>query len=383
MQDWHSAHVYYYSPQKDTLILDAVRPLLAAVGRSSEVSQAYFVRHWLRGPHIRVHVRTTPSAWRHQVQPLIAEVIGGYLRTHPSTSDMSEERELPVHRRLADLELEDGPLTPWYPDNSVQYLPYDKRLHVLRTEESAALLADFHVDTTPLAFAALDHVRRGANRLEVPLALAFATAARGCPPIDKGFISYRSHAEGFLANSSDPDGLRTRFERAYRSNAGAVTQLLTEVLTDIETGQHEVPFLADWIRIVDTYQRRAGDLNDAGGLALAPIEVPPDPPESGAAAPVGKNVSAFHRALFGDSRIRETLNGSPWFAVYRVLLNYQYLLFNRLGLVPVERFLLCYLVARTVEEAYDISIPDFIDPGGLLPAHTAAPRPAGGDAGSS
>jgi lantibiotic biosynthesis dehydratase-like protein len=365
--EWHTARIHHHAAEgRDDLVLDAVRPLFATLARLPGRPRAYWTRHWLRGPHIRVNVRTTPRQWRDEVVPLVEDVVRSWLRDHPSAGEPDQEGQLRVHRRLAELEQEAGPVAPWFPDNSVQYVPYDARLHVLRTVESAELLADFHVDTTELAFAATAAVRAGTSRLEVPLRLMFATTVRGCPPLEKGYLSYRSHAEGFLANCSDPPGLRRQFELAYRKNREAMRQRMDDVVSAVGAGAVAPP-LADWLPVLDTYLRRAGELNDANLLELGRIEAPGE-----VAGPAGQQISPFHRALFGDERIRDELNNAGWFAVYRVLLNYQYLLFNRLGLVPVERFLLCYLVARTVEEAYDLTIPEFLDPAATATGTTAA-----------
>jgi hypothetical protein len=129
--------------------------------------------------------------------------------------------------------------------------------------------------------------------------------------------------------------------------------------------------LAEWAALVDTVRDRALALHRAGNLVLQPIVAPPD--ASAPAAPFA-NVSPFHRALYGNEEIRTELATAEWFAVYRVVLNYQYLLFNRLGLVPVERFTLCYLVARTVEETRRITIPDLFDPADLMAGPARDPR---------
>ncbi len=84
---WHSAHIYYYEPDKDALILDAIRPLCHQL--RPVVERAYVIRHWRQGPHLRLHVRTDPQTWATTVQPQLEHTIGDYLR---------------------------GPLTPWYPD---------------------------------------------------------------------------------------------------------------------------------------------------------------------------------------------------------------------------------------------------------------------------
>jgi hypothetical protein len=50
----------------------------------------------------------------------------------------------------------------------------------------------------------------------------------------------------------------------------------------------------------------------------------------------------------------------PDFLRYRVLLNHTYLHVTRLGLTPVERFRVCHLAARAVEETYGVSAVDLM-----------------------
>src|SRR5262245_32110112 len=126
---WYSAHIYYYELDKDALILDGIRPLVRRL--RPVVESVYLVRHWRQGPHLRLQVRTDAGTWAGVVQPLVEEILGGYLRAHPSTAVLDERAELPIHLLLAEREQERGPLSPWYPDNSIQYQPYDSRLHVL------------------------------------------------------------------------------------------------------------------------------------------------------------------------------------------------------------------------------------------------------------
>ncbi|GIH05364.1 hypothetical protein Rhe02_34310 [Rhizocola hellebori] len=370
---WYSAHVYYYDRNQDDLLLDAVRPLFAEFATMEGVGRWYWQRHWRLGPHVRLNVRATEAAWTKQVQPLIDRVIGDYLREHPSAGTASPERDLPSHRQLAALEQEHGPLMPWQPDNSIHYTDYDRRLHVLGTQQSSDLLADFHAVTTPIADACLELARKSGDRFDIPLSFMFATAARGCPPIEKGFLSYRSHAEGFLANSSNPAGFRERFEQLYWTNAEMLQRQLTSVLGFLDGGEQEPPLMSEWASIVDIYHSRALALHRAGHLVLQAI-VTPEQAQATQAAPGHLNVSDFHRALLGNDEIRTELAAAEWFAVYRVLLNYQYLLFNRLGMAPVQRFTLCYLAARTVEEAYQIPIPAMFSGLDLVGSRTGEAR---------
>ncbi|MEJ3653230.1 thiopeptide maturation pyridine synthase [Actinomycetes bacterium KLBMP 9759] len=348
---WHSVQVHRHHPRgTDDMLLDAVRPVLAEIGAG--VDGAFFTRHWRRGPHVRIQVRCPDGAWP-GVRSVITERMGAYLDSHPSAGHPDPDGELVRHARLAELEDESGPIAPWHPDNSIRFEPFDARLHVLGTQETADLLTGYHVVTTPLAFDALAAVRGGEQLSVLALRLMFASAAVGCPPITRGFLSYRSHAEGFLANTAEPAAMRDRFEEAFRRNSDSLGELLTATLAEVAGAVVDSSprwLLPVWLPAARTVLDRAMALLDDGALRLAPIEVP------AGSGPGGLTLSAFHRSLFGDEQVRRLLSES-WFTVYRVLLNFQYLLFGRLGMAPRDRFLLCYLAARTVEERYDIRRP--------------------------
>ncbi|WP_283133917.1 thiopeptide maturation pyridine synthase [Rhizohabitans arisaemae] len=354
---WHSAHVFHHSPEGvDELILGAVRPLISALPAGTS---GYFQRHWVLGPHVRINVRAEPGVWDRTVRPLIEEIVGGHQRRHPSAGHPDPEWEMRAHEKLAQLESEPGPLAPWQPDNTIGYAPFDPRLHVLGTPEASELLARFHVETTPLVFKIMEDVAGGAQRLDIALNLMLASAQVLCPPIDKGAISYRSHAEGFLANVVNPGEMRERFDRVFASNRESLSARLREVLAGVETGEHGLPHLAGWTAILADFQQRVQDLSRTGGLILPRVGLPM------AGTGEWNRVSPFHRVLFGNEEVRRELDESEWFTVYRALLNYQYLFFSRFGMIPRERFLLCYLAARAVETEYDVRIPEMFSEAGL------------------
>src|SRR5262249_1734713 len=59
---WHSTQIHYYDDDKDGLLLDAVRPLIDDV--AADVERVFFVRHWLRGPHVRLCVLAGDDVFR-------------------------------------------------------------------------------------------------------------------------------------------------------------------------------------------------------------------------------------------------------------------------------------------------------------------------------
>jgi hypothetical protein len=349
---WHSVHIHYHDRQRhDELLLGAVKPVFDQLPAS--VARAYFLRHWRRGPHIRVHVDAPDDAWRDEIRPLIERLTAAYLSRTPSAGHPDPEQEQRAHRELAALEQETGPLEPWRPDNSIHDAAYDHRLHILGTRESAELLASFHSDTTALAFALTREEH--SDRMRLALTLMFATGDTACESLARGFISYRSHAEAYLASTADPAGSRARFERAYQACREPLADEMAAVTAG--SGPADDRQVAQWVTTVRQYMRSVGDLHDANLLPLPRLE----PRDVARRAVATGELSAFHDALFANDSLRDELNTARWFRVYRLLLNYQYLLFTRAGIPPSERFLLCYLAARTAEDAYGIGFDDLID----------------------
>jgi Lantibiotic biosynthesis dehydratase C-term len=354
---WHSLHVHYYDQAGvDALILDAVRPFFASV--RGQVEAAYFVRHWRRGPHLRLNLRSDAAAFAHTVYPAAEEIVGGFLTAEPSRAAPDPARHLRLHRQLAALEHDDGPLLPWRPDNSLQVVPYDRRLHVLGGEAAADLLAAFLSGTTELTFQMTDHMRTRGHRLglafDLMLAVAHAFSGSG---IVAGFASFRSHAEAFLCAWPGAGTLREAWDRHYRSRAPALVQRVRDVVTTLDGETPGVPFVASWTGALAGYHARGRTLIETGQMTMEP------PAPAGRSVPtVGplSEVSPFHRATYGSDRYTRDLRPSLWFAAYRLALNYTYLQLTRLGLAPADRFFLCHLAANAVEELYGISAMELV-----------------------
>ncbi|GAB3441995.1 hypothetical protein GCM10027570_08800 [Streptomonospora sediminis] len=349
---WYSAHVHYYEPDKDALLLDAVGPLLERL--DGAVHGAHVLRHWRLGPHLRINLRTEPQTWTRQVRPAIEEVVGGYLRAYPSTARIDTDRALAQHRLLAEREQENGPLTPWAPDNTITYPHYDSRAQVLGSR-GAELLAGFYADSTRPLLEMLGHVRAGRDDKEaLALSLMLATSHTVLGPITRSYVSYRSHAEGFIVQCSDPGAVRAAFDDRYEQRRRELTARVRTVVSALDGGgsgadgaaREPAPFAAQWAALVSRYAERARPLVDRG-LLITPGNV-----EDIRANP---RLSDFHRTMFATRAYHERYLSDPAFLVYRVLLNYTYLHLTRLGMAPPERMRTCHLAANAVEEVYGLS----------------------------
>ncbi|MEU8588823.1 thiopeptide maturation pyridine synthase [Streptomyces sp. NPDC048664] len=363
---WRSVNVFHHDSDRTGLLLDAVRPFVTAVAPA--VSTVYYQPHWRRGPHVRIPVRASEEAFADVVAPAVTGILQEYLRAHPSTATLDERAAHAQHVRLAEQERERGPLTPWAPDNSVEIGPHDQRLHVLGGQEAADLLAAYYADTNEVVFDILDWVRDGGSRMALAVDLFIAVANRFLPPVTYGYMSFRGHADAFMAKM--PDGLRDRFDRVYEASARHFRQRVVEITAAADF--HDVlPFGA----LLDTllrYRAQAADLLDRGELTLNTDEKG-DPEAWGSTWGAWSDRSPFHQALGGHRAAAEQLGGWNTFQQYRVVLNWLYLNMYRLGIGELERNLVCHVVSRAVEDVYGVSAMDriqdligFVDEGGRL-----------------
>jgi hypothetical protein len=337
---WHSIHVAQHS-DLDLLITDAVRPFFRAV--DATVGGSYFVRHWRRGPHLRLNLETGTEQLPGEVWAAAERIIGGFLAAHPSTRTLDSAAFADLHDRLARLENDPGPTRPWYPDNSLRIAPYEPG--------SGGVWTEFHIRTTDLTFRMTDCIRATSRRLTLGYDLMIATAHRlsGRTLVD-GFPSFRSHAEGFLTAFPEGPGLRPQFDLRFARHAEDLVARARTVVAALDRGYGGVPFVGEWTRTLGAVQDRAREAIAAGRLALD--DPAPGGPANGLPALAG--MSRFHRELeeLPDwPRVRT----APWFLAYRFALNCLYLQLTKLGITPVERYLLCHLAANSVEAGWGVS----------------------------
>ncbi|MGH3766650.1 MAG: thiopeptide maturation pyridine synthase [Pseudonocardiaceae bacterium] len=347
---WHNVAVYYHDDQRrDDLIVDCVRPLFASLAPRP----SFFLRHWVRGPHLRLRFHTTADDFDRVVVPAVDAQVGDRLAAHPSAVRVDEAKLLEMHEVLAAREREPGPLSPFYPDNSIQYLPCDRRIEVLGSEATAGLLEDFYVATTDLTFAMLDQVRGGTSRMDLALDLMWATA-HSAGSVTHGYVSYRAHAEARIMSAPDPAALRSFLEQQYRLRAPALVERLGQVLDTVDGTGGDVPFVREWVHAVHRLYKRAEQLIAAGAITLSV-------PEPGAwfSDEVTAH-SAFHRALASNAAHLDMMRTSERFHTWRVIVNCCYLHLTRLGIRPFERSVLGFLLAETVEERFGVSAVELV-----------------------
>jgi hypothetical protein len=170
--------------------------------------------------------------------------------------------------------------------------------------------------------------------------------------ITGSFPSFRSHAEAFLNGFAEGATLRPAWDAHAARHAGRLAERVRALVSGIDGERELPPLVRSWLDLMAPIHRQTRDLVADGTLKLDPEE--PSTVRSPAFAGLSE-LSPFHRELESAQRWRRDIRRSPDFAVYRVVLNCTYLHLTRLGVLPVERFLLCHLAADAVETAYGVS----------------------------
>jgi hypothetical protein len=349
---WTELQVHYHKENKDGVILDLLRPLTRWL--ETETAQVFFVRHWIRGPHLRLRLRCDPVRFEREFRTQIDARVAAYLQAHPSHAVLDESRLLPMHQRLAKDEMESGALTPFYPNNSWHFGDYDRRTHAM-PEAVADLIEEFYADSNELVFAMLEHVREGRDRVNLALDLMIATLQAVSPHIVSRFISYRSHAEVFIVGTDDDAATRDRFERQYRLNAATLRARLDQILEGIANHEDRVPFLTAWTDLIERYTHRIRGRIDSSVIALEPYDASAPRSQAYLDGEARLRKSPFHAMQLDDKANMEARSRDPGFNTFRLIVNLQYLHLNRIGLKPFERSLLAYLIANTIEERFEVS----------------------------
>lgn len=175
----------------------------------------------------------------------------------PSTAILDQRAELRRQVQLARQERERGPLSPWFLDNTIQYPPYDGRLHVLGSQQVANLLADFAASRTQPLFDMLHHLRAGRGSKELlALSLVLATwHVEGTPP-------QAAYLDSFLPRNSTRTAARAELDHRYEQLRETSHHLLHQVRATVgrPLNSASLPFVNAWSRLVGQYARRASPL---------------------------------------------------------------------------------------------------------------------------
>ncbi|GAA2267731.1 hypothetical protein GCM10010145_47760 [Streptomyces ruber] len=316
--DWVCAHIFYDTDQ-DVLLTDCVRPLVAELTAEGLVQRYFFLRYWEGGPHVRLRLLPTRTAGRAAVEARTAQRVGEFLARTPAADVVDRSRFTQVAAGLAGLEGRSGHDDVVRPNNSVEFLPYERE-HADYGHGAAIAAVERHFSESSRL--ALSVVAAGAT-VEQRALLAFDLvvgvfalcdevrdqwARNGGPPLPFGSGPEASDvAERHLAQR---DRLRARAQLVWRTAHGP------------DTGRQDQR--AYWLASVRRLRETLHTLEETGGFTSEWADSP-------LAEPLG-------------------LSATKHPATSLVLLRCAHLVNNRLGLTLWQENQLRFLVGRVLAE---------------------------------
>ncbi|WP_181454523.1 lantibiotic dehydratase C-terminal domain-containing protein [Paenibacillus dendritiformis] len=358
MNEWRSARLYYYERDRKRLIIDGLDSIVREWKRQDWLKKFYFEPHWLQGPHIRVHfVLSEPERieqWMERMRQL--------LRDYPSEGMIDVEQYRVVQQSLAWWEAVRVDQDKLYPDNFVELFDDEPNVQMFGGEEAVQLGRAFLAESYDTTIRLMSAIRNQEVTLyNAGMKLMCCKAYVLDPSLVYSHISYRSHAEAFLAKSQGK--YSPFFQREYTKQKQLLHSIIQQTVADLEQGSAE-PWLREYFALFERYTGQIREKLSDGSIRL---------PTSDKARLLYKNIRGHDLPDWGEvtdnSEFHAILMNEQWqnhmkadidFLTLRVLVNFLYVILLQLGLKPIERYLLCWFLAKSVEELRGIDTIDYL-----------------------
>lgn len=232
---WRAYHVVYHG-DRDRLLTGLVRPTVAALLDSGEITRFYFIRYGLGGPHVRLRVRAAPGRAA-AVEERVAADAAAFFARCPSTRPLSDETVRRHNRELIPGDPYAGSTEDLvHPDNSVREHPAQLEVERYGGRRLLGRSLDFFTLSSVDALRFLDESGGQPAARKLPRALRLlARQAWGLAADADGFLELADYPGRFFAA-----GPLVRFftvaDETFERQAAAFGALLHDELTTLAVG---------------------------------------------------------------------------------------------------------------------------------------------------
>ena len=302
----------------------------------------FLLRHWRKGPHLQLHIELNEYFLEKDLISLkerLEKNAQSYLSKTPlNKSDLEKTYEF-----LKIYELETNPFFPLNEDGFTEITD-----SVLRNDiwgdSGIEAIRSYYYESNNLVLSCLtktESEKKYQNAISIMLA-----AVKSIGDESTQQLSFRSHAEAFLNRFDTEDKIRQRFETQYQNNKKHLSILFQDILPN--NTEHN-----EWIKIyknlIDTNKQLIEDniINlPKAETYLSIIE------ENKWVEGIEGELSPFHKHRNSLPHSEEYRNTTDFY-VKRLVLNFVYLTLVQIGVKPLEKFSICYSIARWFEDKLD------------------------------
>ncbi|MCY8499903.1 lantibiotic dehydratase C-terminal domain-containing protein [Bacillus atrophaeus] len=352
--DWLTLRLYHYEEEKDSLLINCIFPLLKNL--KSKQCKAYLKRHWLNGPHIDINITGFADNTRNEVKAYLEKEIQMYLKINPSQTKIDKEKYEELSKKLALLEHNDSPYTPIYNNNTIRFIVYKRNVNVFQNSMPLILKREkFLTEFTPIIEKIIKSSSTKNQRLIICAGLMALVANRFTGGIKFGYLSFRSHAEGFIHESK-----RRNIESVMVKDFKRTEELIK---ADIESfidnyiickdGIENESIFNDWMNLTETTWKQLEQVesvsinspNDFLSIVNDPKKV--------------NELSHFHKHLIKSSEGVKLLSSKD-FNIYRFIINLLYEQLPLMGFNSKDRNMMCYILSNAVEQRLNVNWKDLM-----------------------
>lgn len=372
--NWPCARIFFFERDKSDLILGGIAPAIEAWRSVPGAAPVWLRSHWRLGPHVDVIADMPDAEFDHQLLPLIEQHVGGWMANNSSQAVLDEHEYAALSKRLAITELESGALGPLGANNTIVRAQHQPNLEIFGVREILEGQHRFQALSVSAVIDALRLRRKDEARLFLRLAEMLALTGNFVPKhgLPRSFISFRAHADYVFANYDPSGAVRERFDAtdaAFQEEVDTIVAAAHAVYLGERDVLEAFPHLTAWyndarglsIEVYAVAERNAeilGRQNRLSGLAdeiVASQNVVLDPAKARKDSETEKYI--------GD--MQSVFQQVPHIA-YRTMVNYLYGLLPILSVSPMQKYLICHMVAKSCERVFEKSWRNVVDEGRIL-----------------
>ena len=364
---WHAVRIAYFDDDKRALLLGPVRDGVELLRGHFGIADVMLQPHWKHGSHVDMVFRCPEARLHEQVLPALRAILEPWLAAHPSLIELDPVAYEALSRQIGLTELEPGPYLPLLPNNSVTLAP-PLQSRALPLAELVQSKERFLCDSLPATLDLLALKTSDADSFFLTLAamLGMAATTYDAGGFDRGYVSFRSHAEFCFAAYDRDQRLRQRFDALDQRLAAR----LDGVLACVREGRSEdLPLAAEWRAVLAQWQRtlqttaerHRNIVRDNYDALLADQTLSRLARDVQQGLPAGSSRQRIETTTPSQLSVQFQLSeglkvqNSPEFIAYRNTVNFFYFLLPLLGVSPSQKFCLCHLVANSAERLSGIS----------------------------
>lgn len=215
-------------------------------------------------------------------------------------------------------------------------------------------LARYYCQTNDLAFRVLEKANgEYPKKLDAALDMMIISADCAYDTIQRGYLSYCSHVNGFFTRWKDPQKIEKTFFEKYKKLSPYLHAKVTRLL---ENGGGDEAYI-QYRHVLLPFKETLTEAFSQGQLTVTNIE---NGDETSQGYRDFLERSPFHREIVNNDAFLHHMNHDPAFLSGRLLTIFTYLLLRRVGIKHKDRYALCYYIYRTVEELFDLNSLDLI-----------------------